>query len=81
MIVLKLLREVTRTQNQYNKPMCKNNTSGSRGVAWHKGAQSWAVRVSVNKKSKLIGYFKDLELADLVGAMAREKYHGHYAHH
>ena len=27
------------------------------------------------------GYFKDLELADLVGTMAREKYHGQYAHH
>ena len=78
---LENLREVTRSQNQYNKPMCKNNTSGSRGVSWHKASKAWVVRVSVNKKSKLIGYFKDLELADLVGTMAREKYHGQYAHH
>jgi len=77
---LENLREVTRSQNQYNKTICSNNTSGSRGVSWHKKSNSWVVRISVNHKNKSIGYFKDLELADLVGTMAREKYHGQYAH-
>ena len=74
------LREATRSENQYNKGACKNNTSGSRGVSWHKKSKAWLVRVSVGGKSKIIGYFKDLELADLVGNMAREKYHGKFAH-
>lgn len=74
------LRQATRSENQCNKGACKNNTSGSRGVSWHKASKSWLVRVSVAGKSKIIGYFKDLELADLAGNMAREKYHGSFVH-
>lgn len=73
------LREVTRSQNQFNKTMCKNNTSGTRGVSWHKKSDSWVVRVCANGKSKSIGYFKDLELAGLVADEARAIYHGVYA--
>jgi len=73
------LREVTRSQNQFNKTMCKNNTSGTRGVSWHQKSGSWVVRVCANGKSKSIGYFKDLELAGLVADEARAIYHGVYA--
>ena len=76
---LENLRDVTRSQNQFNKSMCKNNTSGSRGVSWHKKSSSWVVRVCTNNKSKSIGYFKDLELAGLVADEARSIYHGNYA--
>ena len=75
---LENLREVTRSQNQLNKSLAKNNTSGTKGVSWHKKSKSWTVRLSVNKQSKNIGYFKDLELAELVAIEARNKYHGNY---
>ena len=32
-------------------------------------------------KAKNFGSFKDLELADLVATMVREKYHGEFARH
>jgi hypothetical protein len=76
---LENLRDVTRSQNQFNKSMCKNNTSGTRGVSWHKKSNAWLVRVCANGKSKSIGYFKDLELAGLVADEARSIYHGNYA--
>lgn len=76
---LENLREVTRSQNQFNKSMCKNNTSGSRGVSWHEKSKAWVVRVCAHGKSKSIGYFKDLELAGLVADEARSIYHGAYA--
>ena len=76
---LENLREVTRSENQYNKGMCKSNTSGFRGVSWHKHSKSWVVRVCTKGKSKSIGYFKDLELAGLVADEARALHHGKFA--
>lgn len=73
------LREVTRSENQYNKAMCKSNTSGFRGVNWHKHSKSWVVRVCTKGKTKILGYFKDLELAGLVADEARNLYHGKFA--
>ena len=76
---LENLREVTRSENQFNKAMCSNNTSGFRGVNWHKNSKSWVVRVCTKGKTKILGYFKDLELAGLVADEARNLYHGKYA--
>ena len=73
------LREVTRSENQFNKAMCRSNTSGFRGVNWHKHSKSWVVRVCTKGKSKSIGYFDDLELAGLVADEARNLYHGKFA--
>jgi hypothetical protein len=77
---LENLREATRSENQYNKGMCKSNTSGFRGVSWHKHSKAWLVRLCVNGKSKIIGYFKDLELAGLVADEARALHHGKFAY-
>lgn len=76
---LENLREVTRSQNQFNKSMCKNNTSGYRGVSWHNKSKAWQVRVMKNEKNIMLGYYKDLELAGLVATEARNLYHGKYA--
>ena len=73
------LREVSRSENQFNKAMCSNNTSGFRGVNWHKHSKSWVVRVCTKGKTKILGYFKDLELAGLVADEARNLYHGKFA--
>jgi hypothetical protein len=35
----------------------------------------------MNSKTKHLGYFEDLELADLVSTEARDLYHGKYATH
>ena len=76
---LENLREVTRSQNQYNKVIQKNTVSGIKGVSWHKKSKSWVVRLCVEKQSKNFGYFKDIELAELVALEARDKYHKGYA--
>ena len=75
---LENLREVTRSQNQFNKAMAQNNTSGYRGVSWHKKSQQWAIRVCANGKS-VVKYVKDLELAGLVAEEMRSLFHGKYA--
>jgi hypothetical protein len=75
------LRPATLTENQHNRKLNKNNTSGVKGVSWRKLANKWAVKIVVNNKQKHLGYFDDLELADLVAQEARDKYHGAFANH
>ena len=73
------LRPATRSENQCNRGAISSNTSGYPGVSWHKHSKAWLVRVMKDGKSKIIGYFKDLELAGLVSTEARSLYHGAYA--
>lgn len=75
------LRESTRTGNNQNRPMHRRNTSGVKGVSFDKKYQKWGVKVCVNSKQINLGYYDDLELADLVATEARNKYHGAYAKH
>ena len=73
------LREATWSQNQQNKTNQINNTSGVKGVSWVAKRNRWVVRVQLNKKSYQLGYFKDLEFAELVAIEGQNKYHGEYA--
>lgn len=75
------LRVATTAQNASNRKLFSSNTSGVKGVSWHKARIKWFVYVDVNKKRKNIGYFNDLDFAELVAVEARNKYHGIYANH
>jgi hypothetical protein len=60
------LRTATCSQNQMNKGKQKNNTSGTRGIGWHKSVKAWAANIGIGGKSTHIGYFntkKDAEIA------------------
>jgi len=73
------LREATACQNAYNKPVQSNSSSGVKGVRWHKQIKHWCVEIQVNKVKHYLGIYKDLELAGLVAAEARDLYHGNFA--
>jgi hypothetical protein len=75
------LRPANSSENTRNRKLFSNNTSGCKGVSWHKAQSRWCVYINVNKKRKNLGYFDDLELADLVSTEARDLYHGNYALH
>lgn len=75
------LRDATLSQNQCNKKINVNNSSGVKGVSWHKKMKKWRVRLYVNQKETNFGFFDDLELAQLVAEEARVKYHKQYANH
>ena len=74
---LENLREVTRSQNQYNKAP-QTNASGVRNVSWHKKSNAWIVRLTMKGKTVFQQYFKDLELAELVAHEARDKFFGKF---
>jgi len=53
------LRIVTHSQNQMNKIKQKNNTSGYKGVSWHKHIKKWQGQIGFNKKNYSLGYFEN----------------------
>lgn len=57
------LREVTVKQNNENISLRSHNTSGHRGVGWHKGAKKWMAYITHNKKQIHLGLFDDLNKA------------------
>lgn len=75
------LRAATSSENQYNRRLNKNNTSGYKSVYWHKRESKWRVQMKINNKLKYFGSYKDLDLAILVAQEARNKYHKEFARH
>ena len=58
------------TQAQNTRKIMITNTSGYRGVCWDKRECKWKVRITVNNKSKHLGYFTNPE----EGARAYDQY-------
>lgn len=69
------LRSSTLSQNKYNTGLTKTNTSGVRGVYWHKNIGRWIARIRVEGKSYHLGTFKTIEDAAIVRKEAAIKYH------
>ena len=57
------LREVTRCQNQQNRSIQINNTSGFPGVVFVEKRKVWLARIKANNKSYHLGSFKSFECA------------------
>lgn len=53
----KNLRFCTRSENNHNRGINKNNTSGYTGVYWHKGAGKWLAQIMLDRKRINIGLF------------------------
>jgi hypothetical protein len=75
------LRQSTHQTNSENYKTPKTNKSGVKNVCWYKNSNKWVVSMSVKKTKKTIGYFDDIELAELVAIEARNKYRGEFANH
>lgn len=57
------LRDVSHSENQRNVKLRHDNKSGVPGVDWRKSQSLWRVRVNINGKRFMVGYFKDLNSA------------------
>ena len=74
------LRIVSYSQNNENAILKSNNTSGVTGVDWVKRKQRWRARINVDKKTILLGYFKNFDDAVKTRKEAEEKYFGEYSY-
>jgi hypothetical protein len=71
------LRICTHTQNQLNRKLNKNNKTGLRGVSLDsKGTnKKWHATISINGKTKSLGYFKTSQEAVSAYSLAYTFYH------
>jgi hypothetical protein len=75
------LREATQQQNCLNRKHHSNSKSPYKNVYWHQAMNKWTVVMQVDGSRKQLGYYDDVELADLVAMEARNKFQGQFARH
>lgn len=75
----KNLREVTTAQNLRNCRRRCDNTSGFKGVAWHKPSGKWQVHINVDGKFTYLGLFSDKIAAARAYDAAALEHYGEYA--
>ncbi|MFO4024814.1 HNH endonuclease [Enterobacter hormaechei] len=75
------LRLCSLSQNQFNKPTQKNNTTGVKGVYWNKRDKRYVASVQFNGKKYSAGHHKDIESAKEAVMKLREKLAGEFTNH
>jgi hypothetical protein len=73
------LRPATASQNSANRPAPRNNTSGRKGVHFHKARARWQAQIRVEGKLIHLGRFDSLDLAAAAYQSAAAKHFGQYA--
>jgi AP2 domain/HNH endonuclease len=75
------LRVCSRSENSFNAQRRKDNTSGFKGVYWHRRIGKWQAEVVAHRKRNHLGYYDTPEQAAEVARAFREKVHGEFANH
>jgi hypothetical protein len=75
------LRLADRAQNMHNKPAHRNNTSGRKGVSWHKKSNKWMAQIVCRGKHHYLGVYESIDQADNIVRKARDMLHGSFANH
>jgi hypothetical protein len=57
------LRYATQTENQQNRQIGKNNTSGYKGVYFNKQTNKWRALIQIDGNKKHLGYFDTIDEA------------------
>lgn len=73
------LRICTYAENSRNAKKNIRNTSGYKGVIWHKASKKWSARINYNYRRISLGYYNDvIDAANAYDAAAKELF-GEYA--
>jgi hypothetical protein len=74
------LRFVTQSQNQQNqRPVRTNSTTGARGVTWDKRKRKFVAHLKLNGRYVFLGYFGTIEEASASAQAGRKRYFTHDA--
>ena len=72
------LRMATRSENNMNRGIPKNNKSGYKGVSWSKSHKRWKAEIKVNRKYMFLGRFTNKVDAAKAYNEAAKKYFGEF---
>lgn len=73
------LRSATHSQNQYNRRIQRNNTSGYKGVFFNKAHGKWRVKICSKGKQFFLGSSDNKINCVLAYRIAAKELHGEYA--
>jgi len=73
------LRLASKSQNGANRRQCSHNTSGYKGVSWHRQNNKWSAGTRVNGIRHHLGYFDTPEAAHAAYVDAAKRLHGEFA--
>jgi hypothetical protein len=72
-------RAATCFGNAQNKKLVSYNTSGIKGVSWHRRAGKWVVQITSNGEYRYLGLYSDKKLAAQAYAKAANDLHKEFA--
>lgn len=73
------LRLATHAENCANKGWYRNNSSGYKGVHWHKRDRKWIAVIQCNKRQTQLGSFDSPEIAYEAYVRASKLLHGEFS--
>jgi len=73
------LRAATRSQNEMNSPLKRSNSSGFKGVGWHKDRERWRAYIQKDGRQCSLGYYDTAAEAHAAYAQAAERLFGEFA--
>jgi hypothetical protein len=73
------LREASRAENQQNRRINSNNSSGLKGIYFDGCTGKWRAQIKVNGKIKRLGRFSDPSEAHAAYVAAADKFFGDFA--
>lgn len=75
------LRMATKSQNQHNRVIGCDNTSGYKGVNWDSHSKKWRARIRYRRKLYEAGSFSDREMAAKAARDLRIRLHKEFSNH
>lgn len=72
------LRSARPIDNGKNRKKPENNSSGYKGVSWHRPLGKWRAAIGFNNRKKHLGYFFNIEDAAAAYRAAADKHHGEF---
>lgn len=73
------LRNACIAENNRNRTKQSNNTSGFKGVTFHKSTKKYHAKIMVNKVRHSLGYFENAETASVAYQNASRELHGNFS--
>lgn len=73
------LRDATQSQNVGNQSLRKSNSSGFKGVYWHKRDRNWQAQIMLAGRSKSLGAFDCPAAAHFSYVVAAQSKYGEFA--